>query len=82
MPSAKRDSRSYRFGERRPKFRNPRSAIRISHRTGKSPLPGQGLLLTNIPQSAFPTIRNSRFSFVMQAKPAEGIGSPIWGGNL
>ncbi len=69
-------------------FRNPhflsgvalhqRSAFRIPHSAFPTFVPvRRGRLQT--PQSA---IRNSRFSFVMRAKPAEGIVLPIGGGNL
>jgi hypothetical protein len=59
-------------------------------RTGKSPLPVRRLLFINITRSAFrnphfpPAFRriNSRFSFVMQAKPTEDILPLIGGGKL
>jgi hypothetical protein len=51
----------------------PRSAFRVPHFPSGFALNQHSAF--RIPQSAFPI----RFSFVMQAKPAEGILPLIWG---
>jgi hypothetical protein len=62
--------------------RNPRNEDGKRALRGFSPIFRVSRSAIRISYSAFPRIRNSRFSFVIQAKPVEDIVLPIGGGIL